>query len=253
MKLNYKSIGNGKPVIIAHGLFGSLDNWMSIGNILGEFFRVYLVDMRNHGKSPHSPLMNYQLMAEDLYRFMDEHSLEETSIIGHSMGGKAAMKLTLDQPERFHKLIVVDIGTKAYEPRHDQIIRGLKSIHIERIGSRQEADSALSQYISDQSIRQFLLKGLYRNDQKKFEFRYNLDVLSQNIEEIGAEIQGVPSYVDTMFVRGTQSDYILETDIPDLEEIFPNCLVETINEAGHWIHAEKPDEFIQVILPFLIY
>lgn len=253
MRLNYKVIGEGEPVVIAHGLFGSLDNWMTLAKSFGEFFEVYLVDMRNHGRSNHSNSMNYFLMAEDLFEFVNHQNLINPKIIGHSMGGKAAMQLVLNFPDLIQKLVVIDIGPKSYESRHDHIIAALKSLNLSELTSRKEADKLLSIEIADKGVRQFLLKGLYRKKDNSFKWKYHLPGIENNLNEFMTEVKGKPNHLPCLFLRGANSDYILDDDIIGIEELFPNSNIETITNAGHWIHADKPGELLNVILSFFLF
>ena len=252
MELNYKKLGEGKPLIILHGLFGTLDNWMTLGKALSEHFTVYLVDQRNHGLSPHSDEFNYDVMAKDLEEFIEMHNLDRPSIIGHSMGGKTAMTFALRHPDQWDHLVVVDIAPKAYPVHHQQIIDALKALPVESLESRNEADEMLARDITDFGQRQFLLKNLQRNKEGGFSWKMNLDVIEENIEDIG---QGMEDPLATekkvMFVRGANSHYIRDEDYILINQLFPNARIETIEGAGHWVHAEKPEELFNLLLEFL--
>ncbi|MBX2961372.1 MAG: alpha/beta fold hydrolase [Cyclobacteriaceae bacterium] len=251
MKLFYREYGHGKPLIILHGLMGSSDNWLPQAKMLGEHFHVWVVDQRNHGQSPHSDEFNYTLLSNDILNFMQEHGIVSPVIIGHSMGGKAAMNFALAHPEKLDKLIVVDIAPKAYDVRHDHIVEGLKAVPIDSIQSRQEANEALSQHISSEGVRQFLLKNLMRKPEGGFGWRINLPVIDKSLEVISGGLihQGVFEK-DTLFIRGSKSDYIMDEDRNAIKEIFPNSTLVTM-DTGHWVQAEKPEEFVQVVLSFL--
>ena len=257
MQLNFKKVGEGNPLIILHGLFGSLDNWMSIAKELGKDFEVYIVDARNHGQSPHDEVFNYPAMVEDLVEFITTNIIHENKplpiILGHSMGGKTAMQFAVDYPHLVSKLIIVDIAPKAYPIHHDLIIKSLKSLDFNVIKTRKEADDHLAQYIFDLPTRQFLLKNLYWAAQGQLAFRFNLEVISKNIDEVGAEIKFTsPFYQQTMFIRGDQSNYILDTDFEPILSIFPNAQLKTIENSGHWVHAEQPLAFLKVVKAFLL-
>lgn len=253
MQLNFKKIGEGNPLIILHGLFGSLDNWMTIAKELGKDFEVYIVDARNHGQSPQDDVFNYQVMVEDLKEFIEEHQMISPIILGHSMGGKTAMQFAIDYPNLLSKLIVADIAPRAYPIHHDLIINSLKSLNFNEIKTRNEADEKLAQYIFDLSTRQFLLKNLYWATQGQLAFRFNLEVISKNIDEVGAEIKFTsPFYQHTLFIRGDQSNYILDSDFEQIFTIFPNAQVKTIENSGHWVHAENPLAFLKVVKAFLL-
>lgn len=250
MKLNYKKLGEGPPLIIIHGLFGSLDNWMTMARSLSEDFEVYLVDQRNHGKSPHSPEMNYELMASDLAAFIEEHELANVNLIGHSMGGKAILTLALQQPELIHKMVVVDIGIKSYPMHHQKIIAGLHALDIPTLKTRKDAEERISEFIEDKGVQYFLLKGLYRNKTGGYGLKFNLESLEENMPHILAEVSGEVSETETLFVRGELSGYILEEDYESIQEQFTNAKIVTIEECGHWIHAEKPNELREHFIDF---
>lgn len=257
MQLNFKKIGEGTPLIILHGLFGSLDNWMSIAKELGKDFEVFIVDARNHGQSPHDDVFNYPVMVDDLVEFITTHIVYENKplpiILGHSMGGKTAMQFAVDYPHLLSKLIVVDIAPKAYPIHHDLIINSLKSLNFNEIKTRKEAEDKLAQYIFDVSTRQFLLKNLYWVAQEQLAFRFNLEAISKNINEVGSEIEfTTPFYQHTLFIRGDQSNYILDSDFEQIFTIFPNARIKTIENSGHWVHAENPLAFLNVVKEFLL-
>ncbi|MBK6267039.1 alpha/beta fold hydrolase [Marivirga sp. S37H4] len=252
MKLHYQELGEGKPLIILHGLFGSSDNWMTIGKKLAENHKVYLVDQRNHGDSPHSDTHNYEVMATDLKEFIQEHKIENPHIIGHSMGGKTAMQFAVTNPDLYDKLIVVDIAPKAYPVHHDTILEGLKSINLTELNSRNDADKALAEYVPEKGVRQFLLKNLTRDENKNFVWKINLSVIEKSIEAISKGLEKhLSTEKDTLFIGGSESHYIKNEDHIVIINFFPNAKVEMIEGAGHWIHAEKPEEFLEVVMNFL--
>lgn len=252
MQLNYKKVGEGTPLIILHGLFGSLDNWMGIAKTLGERFEVYLLDARNHGQSPHSDEFDYELMAEDLYEFIQEHQIVNPVVLGHSMGGKTAMQFAMNHPDMLIKLIVADIAPKPYPVHHRQIIDGLLALDFGVIKTRQQADEELSKHIPDLSVRQFLLKNLYWKEKEQLGWRFNLKAINQNIEIVGKALNNIHPFLQpTLFVRGEKSNYILESDFEEIKHIFPNSEVKTIANSGHWIHAEQPQEFMRIVSTFL--
>ena len=252
MKLNFKKFGEGQPVIILHGLFGSSDNWQTHGKKLANYFEVYLVDQRNHGKSDWSDDFSYELMAEDLKAFIDEHNLDDVIIIGHSMGGKTAMFFAQQHEELINKLVIVDMGIKSYPVHHDRIIEGLKSLNLEEISSRGEANKALAKYIDNNSIRQFLLKNLYWKEKGQLAWRINIEVLDREIDQIVKALPREEVLIDTLFMRGGQSNYILEEDYDDIKKVFPLATFHNIEEAGHWIHAEAPEEFINTVIGYCL-
>ncbi len=253
MKLFFRKSGEGKPIIILHGVFGSSDNWFSISKAIAEKgFAVYALDARNHGQSPRSEIFGYEWMAEDLHEFIQDHQLQDAIIIGHSMGGKTVMHFAMKYPSLFDKLIVVDIAPKFYPAHHSHIIQGLQAIDLETLASRQEAEKTLAMHVSNIGERQFLLKNLYRTETGKFDWRINLPVLSREIYQIGGD------FTDTqvvekpiLFIRGSESGYIFDEDISMIQEIFPLASVLTIQGAGHWVQAEKPEAFVEAVIQFI--
>lgn len=251
MKLHYREIGAGEPLIILHGLFGSSDNWQTLGKRFAEDFKVYFVDQRNHGHSPHSDQFNYELMAADLAELIDDLGYEKVNVIGHSMGGKTVIEFTKNHPERINKMVVADISHKQYPMHHETILEGLNALDLNTIKSRGTADKALAAYIPEWGVRQFLLKNLYWVEKGKLGWRINLPVLTQTIHQIIEEITFDEIDCDTLFMRGGKSNYILASDFDMIYEKFPNGHIHTIEESGHWIHAEAPEEFYNTVLTFL--
>ncbi len=252
MDLHYKTLGEGEPLIILHGLFGMLDNWQAVAKELSKNYMVYLLDLRNHGKSPHSKDWNISLMAEDVLRFMENNWIFETYLMGHSMGGKVAMEVALQSGDFVKKLIVVDIAPKAYEPGHDSIFRALQPVPIESLSSRKEVESYLEQHIGNPGIRQFLMKNIQRNKEGNFKWKMNLPVIYSNYHEILKEISNdQPFEKPTLFLGGEHSDYIQTDDIPLIKEIFPKAIIKKIPKAGHWVHADQKDMLIDTVIHFL--
>lgn len=251
MKLFHREVGDGKPMIILHGLFGSSDNWLTMAKQLGQFRKLYILDQRNHGNSPHSDVFTYQAMADDLKEFISDHHLDRPDILGHSMGGKTAMTFAADHPDSFGKLIIVDIAPKYYPIHHQQILSGLFNMDLGNLLSRGEADAALTPFVSSMITRQFLLKNLKRGPEG-FEWKINLDVIADQIEQVG-EALAPSAEIDNpaVFIRGSESDYILDADFPAIERQFSNVSFETILGAGHWIHAEQPKALCNSIELFL--
>lgn len=252
MKLAYREAGEGKPLIILHGLFGSSDNWLSIAKELESEYKIYLIDQRNHGSSPHSDDFTYEAMAADLAGFIEEHNIEDPIVMGHSMGGKTAMQFALSYPELLRKLIVVDIAPRYYPPHHQTILEGLQSIDIDNLKSRREADEALAKYVKELGVRQFLLKNLGRNSEGGYEWKMNLPVISEKIENVGQAIEEDARFKKpVLFINGATSGYIKERDEEMINKLFPQATVRTIEGAGHWVHAEKPEEFTEVVRAFI--
>lgn len=251
VNLNYKSFGQGPPVVILHGLLGSLDNWQTLAKELARDFTVFIVDQRNHGRSPHDPEMNYRAMSGDLVEFLHSQWIYKTHVIGHSMGGKTAMTLAARFPGLVDKLVVVDIGPKAYPPGHDAILEALQRVPVDQITERSEAEDILAETIHSQAIRLFLLKNMGRN-QEGFHWKMNLPALVEHYPEIiGSVWPEEPYEGETLFIRGGNSDYIPDSDWPEIQEHFPNARLETIEGAGHWVHAEKPEEILAVFRDFI--
>ncbi len=252
--LHSKVFGEGKTLVILHGLFGMLDNWQGLAKQFGQFFETHILDQRNHGKSFHAEAHNYELMCTDLMNYLDVRGLDKVSLLGHSMGGKTAMMFAAKFPERVEKLVVVDIAPKYYAPHHQEILAGLNAVENAKVQSRKEADKLLSQHFSDLGIRQFLLKNLYWRTKEDLAFKFNLDVLSKEIENVGEAIFDTAVFTEpTLFIDGETSNYILEEDVELIERHFPDAEIVEISKAGHWVHAENPEDFFDEVSRFLIY
>ncbi len=251
MELYYREFGQGTPVVILHGLFGFSDNWQTLAKALSEDHLVITPDLRNHGRSPHTSTHSYSEMAEDLRTFLDGHGIYATALIGHSMGGKVAMQFALEHPDRVERLVVVDIAPGAAESNHEDIFEALLSLNINELKTREEADAILRQRIPEANIRQFLLKNLTRNPDGSFVWKMNLPVLWTHYADILAPVQGEPFDKPTLFVRGSRSKYIQDDDLPLIHALFPQARVETIEGAGHWVHADKPQELLALLRAFL--
>ena len=251
--LHSKILGEGQPFIILHGFLGMSDNWKTLGTQYSENgYQVHLIDQRNHGKSFHSEAFNYDILSDDVINYMDYHNIDSAYVMGHSMGGKTAMQLATSHPERVTKLIVADIAPKYYPPHHDFIFDGLSHLDFDQISDRREADEVLSKHIKERGIRQFLLKNLYWEEKEKLGFRFNFDVLKERMEEIGENISSNAVYDGaTLFLRGDRSEYIQPADAPEIKRHFQNAEIETIDKAGHWLHAENPKQFYEKSFSFL--
>jgi pimeloyl-ACP methyl ester carboxylesterase len=252
MKLNHKIFGEGEEtMIILHGLLGSLDNWQSLAIRFSEKRRVITVDQRNHGKSPHEDGLSYKLMASDLKELMDDLNIEKAILLGHSMGGKAVMQFAFDYPDRVKDLIVADMNPSESVPHHQKIFEALNSMDVDNLKTRGEADKHVAQYISDIGVRQFLLKNVDRTPDG-FKWKVNLKAINEDYYEILAGVGDGQLYTgNALFIRGGRSNYILDPDIDDILELFPIAKLETIEEAGHWLHAEKPNEFYDIVENYL--
>ncbi|WP_293267658.1 alpha/beta fold hydrolase [Neptunomonas sp.] len=251
MKLHHQQHGTGTPLVILHGLFGTLENWGSQIKALSEHFQVIAVDVRNHGRSPHSDTMDYTAMVEDVIQLLNELGLDSVDLMGHSMGGKIAMQLALSYPERIQKLIVVDISPVTYSHHHKDVLKGLFSVDLACIKSRTEADKQLRNYISEAGVRAFLLKNLYRDSDKKFQWRMNLPTLSKEYDNISKAPSGAPFNGHVLFIKGAESDYIQAAHRDAILGLFPQATYKLIQGAGHWPHAEKPTVFTKLLLNYL--
>lgn len=252
MELFYRKFGNSlRPIVIFHGLFGSSDNWLTQARLLEDEYSVYLVDQRNHGLSPKSEEFDYCILADDIREFLQSHQLTNSILVGHSMGGKAVMQFALTYPELVDAVIIVDIAPRGYDPAHDHIVEGLKSIPLETIASRNDADSILAQHVPQPDVRQFLLKNLQRKEGGGFQWKINLPVLEQKIDTIAGTILSNNIFrKPALFIRGSKSDYILEGDLEGIRRSFPTCELVTL-QAGHWVQAEVPEEFVSTVKSFL--
>lgn len=252
MDLNYKVFGSGEPIIILHGLFGTLDNWQTVAKKLAEQYMVYIVDQRNHGRSPHVEGHNYKAMAEDLASFMEENWIHHAHVIGHSMGGKTAMQFAIDFPDMLDKLVVVDIAPKKYKGGHQTIFEALLSVNLEQVQKRKEVETQLSKYIDDVGVRLFLMKNLSRKKEGGFAWKMNLQEIYMNYSNILDEIIIDPAVSnETLFVNGGKSAYVSLEDQAFIKTCFTQVQFQTIEDAGHWVHAEQPQALIHCLNSFL--
>lgn len=245
--------GTGKPLLIIHGFLGMSDNWKSYSSLyVAEGFQVHILDLRNHGKSFHSDEFNYDVMSNDVFEYCNFHNLDQVSIIGHSMGGKVAMLFATTYPERVAKLVVADIGPKYYAPHHQDIFAGLNAIDFSAKPDRASVEETLYPFIPDFGTRQFIMKNLYWVEPGQLAFRFNLKVFNENIEVIGTKLSDDALFENpTLFIRGGNSKYILDSDLPQIENHFPNYQLATIPNVGHWLHAENPKLFFEETARFL--
>lgn len=245
--------GEGQPLLIIHGFLGMSDNWKSFGSLYAaEGFQVHMLDLRNHGRSFHSNEFSYALMANDVLEYCQHHQLKNISVIGHSMGGKVAMLLATTYPELVEKLIVADIGPKYYAPHHQDILAGLNAVDFSTKPDRAEVEETLYPFIPDFGTRQFLMKNLYWVESGQLAFRFNLPVFNAKIETIGEALPSQNHFdKPTMFIRGGNSKYILDSDVPEIQKHFPNFKLATIPNVGHWLHAENPKLFFEETIKFL--
>lgn len=264
VKLHFRKSGHGSVLVILHGLYGSSDNWISIARKLEDRFTVFIPDLRNHGQSPHTSTHTYQEMVTDLCQFFNDHHIQKATILGHSMGGKLAMMFAAEYPELITGLIVADIAPKNYNSedkpfktvlQHELILGLMEELNLVAVTSRKEIDYFLSEKLKDSTLRQFLLKNIHRNKEGDFEWKINVPVLRHALNSIISEVnsdwfadrQPILGYPVT-FIRGLNSDYITDQDIPAIKEIFPEARIVDIPEAGHWLHAEQPEKFVEAVL-----
>lgn len=250
MKLAYKQLGEGKPLVILHGLFGFSDNWQSHAKKLAEYFQVTLVDLRNHGHSEWSHDFSYDLMVQDLHELFSDLQINKPILLGHSMGGKLAMHFDGKYPNTIEKLIVVDMGIKAYAPHHEHILAAFHAIDLSQLSARSQAEAILKTFIDSDGVRQFLLKNLYWEDKGKLAWRVNFPVLEASMPEILKALPEFESFTPTLFIRGLLSNYILDEDIHSIETQYPDMQLVSVANAGHWVHAEAPDAFLDAVLAF---
>jgi len=253
MLLHSRIEGEGKPLLIIHGFLGMSDNWKTLG---GQYaaagFQVHALDMRNHGKSFHSPDFNYGAMVEDLVAYCNNYNLAKVDIIGHSMGGKVAMFFAVRYPEMMERLVVADIGPKYYAPHHQDILAGLNAVDFSVKPERSEVEEVLKGHIDDFGTRQFLMKNLYWKEPGQLAFRFNLEVFNKKIENIGEALpEGSHFDGPALFLRGDRSNYIKDTDMALIKAHFPNAELKDIHDSGHWVHAENPKDFMRETLGFL--
>jgi esterase len=264
MDLYYRKEGEGPVVVVIHGLYGSSDNWMNMGKRLAENHTVYMIDQRNHGRSPFADKHTFDAMRDDLATFFSQHQIKKATILGHSMGGKTAMWFAADYPEKVEKLVIADIAPKDYLQLkdssqyhlHRNILLAMKELDFSRVKKRKQVDDLLSERIDDSRIRQFLLKNVTKNKKtKQFKWRLNVEVLYESLDEIVGGVNRqwfedripITSY-PVIFIRGLKSNYIMDEDIPLIKEIYPDASIVDIPGAGHWLHAEKPDEFMEAVM-----
>ncbi len=251
MELYYREFGQGSPVLILHGLFGFSDNWQTIAKGLSAHHLVVTPDLRNHGRSPHVPSHTYPDLAEDLRGFMESHWMFSAAVVGHSMGGKAAMQLALSHPDMVERLVVVDIAPGQAADNQSAVFDALLELDLSRTTERKEAENFLATRIPDPGTRQFLLKNISRDDQGRLAWKMNLPALWAAFPDILGPVQGTIYDKPTLFVRGGRSDYIKDADFPFIQSLFPQAQLVTVEGAGHWVHADKPNELLKILENFL--
>ncbi|MEN8178929.1 MAG: alpha/beta fold hydrolase [Pseudomonadota bacterium] len=254
IELHYRESGDpeGQPLILLHGLFGSSANWMGIARRLESDWRIIIPDLRNHGRSPHADSMSYPRMAEDLVALMDRLEISTTNLVGHSMGGKLAMVLAVQNGERVNKLVVADAAPVGYAHRFDAIFSGLQAIRLDLLTSRQEAEQILAESVASNETRQYLLQNLAKQS-GAWSWRFNLAALASEIETIAGfpELAGQSFPGDVLFIYGGNSSYVQAEYLPAIREVFPFARMRMLAGAGHWVYAEQPEQFTQAMKTFL--
>ncbi|MCC6515480.1 MAG: alpha/beta fold hydrolase [Chitinophagales bacterium] len=251
--LNYKKIGDkGPAIIILHGLLGALDNWQTIAKQLSEYHQVYYIDQRNHGRSPHTDEIDYELLSQDVYDFCQQHNIEKASIIGHSMGGKVAMWYALQHTQRVDKLFIVDIAPSFYDGGHESILFAMAEAPLKSTDKRETIDNFLEHRIQDFGTRQFIMKNLTRNKNGHFEWKCNFEALISNYRKLMEFPKTTHQFLgQTYFIKGENSNYINQDNFDTCDLYFPNNKIIEISNAGHWVHADNPTEFVAKIKALL--
>ncbi|MGH7929969.1 MAG: alpha/beta fold hydrolase [Candidatus Binatia bacterium] len=252
MNLHFEAAGDGPPLIILHGLLGSAGNWRSMSRRLGAHYKVFAVDLRNHGRSPHSDIFDYDVMTADLREFTEQQALSRIMLLGHSMGGKVAMQFAIDYSERVDRLAIVDIAPKPYEPSQRDLLEALRSLDLSRYKAFGDVDAALATKVSGASLRQFLLKNLARDENGRLRWKIHLAAIYQNYDKLARGFAPERTFDrPTLFIRGGRSNYIEDDDAGLIRHIFPRAEIVTLPEAGHWVHVEAPEEFFRTVVNFL--
>jgi esterase len=252
--LAFKEFGShGAPVVVLlHGLLGSGDNWHPFAKSISDRFHCIVPDLTNHGESPHVDRFDYESMASDALSVLDMLGIETARFVGHSMGGKVAMEIALSVPERVHGLVVEDMVPGATSPRYRQYVDALLSLDLSKITSRRDAESLLEKDVPDRTLRLFLLKNLTRTDDGAYRMRANLKAISGGYDRIWAPLAaGRRFHGAALFVRGGRSDTVVPSETAAVRSYFPSARIESVEAAGHWIHATFPDEFSSIVVPFL--
>ena len=250
--LHSKIIGEGVPLLILHGYLGMGDNWKSLGNQFEEHFQIHLIDQRNHGRSFHADEFDYENLTKDLLNYIQYHNLENVILLGHSMGGKTAMLFAVKYPRVVDRLIIADISPRYYQPHHTDILKALNSVDFSIQNSRKLVDEKITELIPDIGVRSFLLKNVYWKEKRILAFRFNLQSLTKNNVEVGKALPSLTTFdKETLFLVGGNSGYIKENETPMIKAHFPKASIKTIANVGHWLHAEKPKVFYELVMSFL--
>jgi len=262
MDLFYRTVGEGFPLLILHGLYGASDNWLTMAGKLEDQFKVIIPDLRNHGQSPHDNEMGFDEMKDDILKLMDKLQIDNCYLLGHSMGGKLSMKISFDNPEKIKKLIVVDVAPKSYLEGyskhfefHKNVVGLMNGMDLKKFASRREVEKYMIKTISSERIVKFLLKNLKKKGKGQFEWKLNINTIYRVLHNLidGINVEDTDGNFDnpTLFIRGLKSDYILDEDIPQIEKWFSNLQFVDIADAGHWVHTEQTEKFIEVLIGFL--
>lgn len=250
--LHSKILGKGNPFIILHGFLGMGDNWKSIANKLAQNYEVHLIDQRNHGRSFHSDNFDLELLTKDLLNYLTHYNLDKIVLLGHSMGGKTAMLFAVNNPKKIKKLVVADISPRFYPPHHHEVLEALQEVDFKQQKTRNDIENVLKKHISEIGIRQFLMKNVTRNGKEGYKYKFNLKSLVENYEEIVVSLPPFSQFEgSTLFLKGENSGYISQQDIPLIEAHFPNSKIVTVKNAEHWLHAENPIDFYNEVVSFL--
>lgn len=253
MELHHKMYGHGFPTLLLHGVFGMLDNWHHFAKQLSHDFWVITLDQRNHGRSFHSDDFNYEVLAEDIRKFLISHQIKKCNLIGHSMGGKVAMHLALEYHEFVNRLVVIDIGIKQYPRNHDIILQALCNTDLSSFTHRTDLYKELNQSIANEAVVNFLLKNITRDkNSNAFIWKLNLKAIKNNYEKLIEPVESDYQFNgETLFIKGENSNYLSEGDLPEIKNLFPLAELTTIKDAGHWIHAEQEQRLLYKIDEFL--
>ncbi|MBL1141232.1 MAG: alpha/beta fold hydrolase [Proteobacteria bacterium] len=255
MLLNYQEYGQGRPIVILHGLFGSSRNWQGIARSLAETHRVITPDLRNHGHSFHENSMSYIDMADDVITLCDHLNLSDCLLMGHSMGGKVAMSIALLHPEQFSALVIVDIAPFDYEHSFHDLVETMLNMDLNKIKNRTEAEAELNKVTNDINTVQFILQNLTRVD-GKFCWRVNLDTIYTSLTSVSQfpeNLKNRTCHMPSLFVGGSESAYLKSSHNTAIYQHFPAAEITMIEGSGHWLHAEKPKEFLKEVKTFINY
>lgn len=252
--LHANEFGQGTPVVILHGLFGSARNWQTFAQKLAMGYRVFTLDLRNHGQSPHHAHMTYEDIAADVVKFLDDQDITEAVLIGHSMGGKTAMKIALEYPQRVNHLLIIDIAPVAYSHNYDELLANLDRLDLTAISRRTEANKLLAEVIDDDDLRLFLLQNLVVKPGERTYWRINLEAIRANVDHLVRYVpeKSIPPFLKPAdLIRGSLSQYVQNSHLANFKALFPAITMHTIEGAGHWPHAQRAEDFLNVVQTIL--